>query len=79
MNADNYLLQLAELVLVIAVCVGVVLYVKRQPVRLNRSPEDDMRQTIADLSATVNTLRRQLDEADRNIRLLSLNTLAGIR
>lgn len=70
MNADNYLLQLAELVLVIAVCVGVVLYVKRQPVRRNRSPEDDMRQTIADLSATVNTLRRQLDEADRNIRLL---------
>jgi len=70
MNVDAFVPQLVELLLVIAVCAGVVLYVKRQPARFARSPEDDMRQTIADLSATVNTLRRQLDEADRNIRLL---------
>lgn len=69
MSAETW--QIGQLVIVVCALLVMFLYIRhRPPARETVSKEARMASTMADLSATINTLRRQLDAADQRIQAL---------
>lgn len=72
MSVDAW--EIARLLLVMGVMGGLVLWVQRHPPQMRITAQAragggaNERQTIEELTATVNTLGRQLDEANKRIR-----------
>ncbi len=75
MSAETW--QIGQIVVVLGALLAMFLYIRhRPPARETVSKEERMANTMADLSATINTLRRQLDAADKRIQALEAENQA---